>query len=296
MSFLSMSPTYKSVSFFGDDISPLVPVILHIAGHRRAELARVRVTGPAVYVALYANQSRAYVGVSADYPTRAGEGRHLDTYGAVQNLFIITEAQDRWTLDEARASERIVWETLREVCGLETVGEIPRGSPVAHRYAQLRGFCGRALQLIAGSGHVAFDAPDHALLAGALGNGDIVEKDSVGLPDGTLHAFVGKNIEAHAIETEEGDWIVLPGSEVWATPVASAGQLVRVRLESLMFAGCLEPHYRDPQLLVARMPLRFPSPSGAAQFVAGSKGYGPAGWHKVCRVREGTPGPLPRRP
>ena len=296
MSFLSMSRAYRSVTFYGDELRPLVPVVLHIAGHRRGELASIRVSGPAVYVALYADQRQAYVGVSGDFPSRAGESRHLDTYGEVKDLFIITEDQDRWGLEEAKAAERIVWESLNEVCGLDTIGEIPRGFPVADRYAQLRGFCGRALQLIAGSGHAQFDVPDYALLAGAVGNTDIVDEETKGLCDGVLHAFDGKGVEAHAIKTEAGDWIVLPGSSVWSTPVPSAGQLVRVRLESLLFSGSLEPHPIDPQLLVTRRRLRFASASGAAQLVAGSKGYGLGGWRRVCVIRDGAPGPLPPRP
>lgn len=296
MSFLSMHSAFSAISYFGDDERPLVPSVLHVPGARRADLSRLRVTGPAVYLALYADGIHAYVGVSGDYPSRAGESPHLTWHGALEQVFVITEAQDRWTLDEARAAERIVWESLNEVCGYVTLGQIPLGVPVADRYAQLRTFCGRALQIIAASGHALTNIPDAALLVGATGNSDILGDDLPGLYEGVLHEFVGKNIAAQAVEGPDGNWTLLAGSEVWSTPVRSAGQLVRVRHESLLYSGCIEPHPSDPRLLVTRRHLHFSSPSGAALFVAGSKGYGPAGWRRLCMVRNGVPGPLPRQP
>jgi len=295
MSFLSMSPRFSSVTFYGDDTNPLVPAVLHVPGPRRAELARLRVTGPAVYLAFY-DDERAYVGVSSRYSARAGESPHLDAYGVVQHLFVITEAEDRWSLGDAQAAERIIWETLNEVAGFATIGLIPRGAPLAERYGKVRAFCGRALQIVASTGHVLTTIPERALLAGATGNGDILGDDFVGFHDGTLYAFTGKEIEAQAVETDEGEWVLLRGSQIWSTPVPSAGQLVRVRLESLLYAGCLRPRESDPRLLVTRRDLSFSTASGAALFVAGSKGFGPAAWKRLCAVRNGMPGPLPRQP
>lgn len=296
MSFLSTHSAFSAVSQFGDDDHPLVPTVLHVPGNRRGDLSRLRVTGPAVYVALYADGIHAYVGVSGDYSSRAGESPHLTWHGPLEQVFVITEAQDRWTLDEARAAERIVWESLSEVCGYVTLGQIPLGAPVADRYPQLRMFCGRALQIIAASGHALTTISDAALLIGATGNSDILGDDLPGLYEGVLHEFVGKGIAAQAVETAEGDWMLLAGSEIWGAPVPSAGQLLRVRHESLLYSGCIEAHVDDPRLLVTRRHLHFSSASGAALFVAGSKGFGPTGWRRLCMVRNGVPGPLPRQP
>lgn len=288
MSFLSLSPRFSAVRYLEDDAQSLVPKVLCVPGGQRHQLASLSPCGPAVYIALYEDRPSldgplCYVGVSGDFRQRAGESPHLDQYGRVEQLFVITEANGHLTLPMARAAERIVWESMHEIGGYATIGNIPLGAPLAEAYDGVRAFCGRALQVIAASGQALVDISAKALLAGARGNSDLtfnVEPDFIA---GNLYRYSARGLSAHAVETVEGEWVLLAGSQVAAVPTVSSGPLLRVRLESMLFHGTLVAHPDNDDCLIAREPLIFGSASGAALFVTGSKG-GSNHWRRVGRV------------
>lgn len=269
----------------------LIPIVLHVAGRHRGQLAQLRSASPAVYIASYVD-GQCYVGVSMDFRNRAGLSAHLDHYGVVRDVFIVTDAHDQLSEAMAAAGERMIWETIGDVGNYAMIGNIPRGAPLAQSYGELRAFCGRALQLMRDTGLMLTSVPEARLLSGARGNGDLMAPLASNAPDGTLHEFQGKGLLASAVETAGGDWILLRGSQISAVPVQSAGPLLRVRLESLLYSG----HVRelDPRTLVTRRDLRFDTASGCSLFVSGSRGFGPSGWRPIATLLDGKRLPLLR--
>ena len=288
MSILNFRRATAVSEFVG---TPLQPVVLHVSGVNRSGLALLGASGvAAVYVAVYSH-GPVYVGVTANFGNRAGLSPHLSAFGRIEDVFVITERQERLSQEMAKAGERIVYETLREVARIETIGNIPLGSPLGDLYPEARAFFGRALQLIQSSGLLLGAVAPARLLAGARGNADLRAPLLATPPDGCLYTFEAKGIAASVVETDDG-WILLRDSQVCRQPVESAGPLLRTRIESMLYSGQLLQ--LNDQLLVTRGNLRFESASGAALFVGGSKGFGVSAWRPGGTMRNGKPSSPPR--
>lgn len=288
MSFVSAITASSHINVHVDAL-PLVPSVLHVRGDRRNALTQVADTCHAVYVAQFADNV-AYVGYTGDPGSRVGRSSHLDLYGGMRNAFVITDASGLMTEAFARAGERIVWEILRMTGRMRMIGNLPLGEPLGDSYPQARAFFGRALQMVAATGLMLEDIPGWRLLAGFLVSEDVFAPLSLEPPDGILHECNIKMLRAQAVERENGEWVLLRGSHICAQPAPSAGGLLRTRIETLVYSGHLKAVGADRYEL--QRDVKFSSPSGAIQFVAGSKGYGPHDWMALASVASGKLQPL----
>ncbi|RYE83707.1 MAG: hypothetical protein EOP19_13270 [Hyphomicrobiales bacterium] len=250
-------------------------VIIGSGDDRGAFAQQPELQRPAVYGLLSA--TRGYYGRSKEGSRRVGWGQQ--PIEDIETIFVITDANNTLTAEDAKVCERILWSRAAAFGDRDVVNGVPDGAPVdPERYAELELFmaeaclgilftCGSTRNLIAGPR----SEPERL---GAL-------RPFNEPPEGEIFEmqFAG-GLVALAARQSDDSWLLLRGSDVRADTVPSANASASYLRASWSYAGLLETA-ADGNSLVVKRDLSFDSASAAAHFCTGSKGRGRAGWQTI---------------
>lgn len=250
------------------DSTRYVPSVSVVDVENRADLPRFK--DPAIYLAI--KGQNLYPGSTGKGWVRVA-GAHLDTY---EKVAVIRDVSGQLDDRLAAAAERILGLHCEALPKYRLATHLPYGASVSGpEYTALRLFVAEGLTMAQSLGFGLGDVALRRLIAGPSG---AIERALTGgmkaLPDGAEYHLYACGVEARAIESE-GDWIVLPGSEVRKKVTATAGAVAVGLRQEWLFSGVLRDEgarYRLTQ------PVVFSSGSGAANFVLGSKGPNLSGW------------------
>ncbi|ODT72424.1 MAG: hypothetical protein ABS75_04805 [Pelagibacterium sp. SCN 63-23] len=244
------------------------PDIFYASGIDRSYFVqepRLRQRG--VYLALYG--SAVYVGRSGDTACRLAWGSHLRQNGLPDR--IIAAVDKHQALDEAqtRTAERLAARMVIKHRELTLLNKLPAGDRLdADRYEATDRFVTAFFQRIERAGLLTPDAStrSEANTTDAVEHGRI-ERGFEGQVDGQLFSMDSCGVTARG-RIEDGKFWVLADSQVRRDPVPSAGSAALKDRQDLLNDGGLVP--ADDHLLLT-VDLAFETPSGAANFVAGSR-------------------------
>ncbi|WP_461382769.1 DUF4357 domain-containing protein [Devosia indica] len=244
-----------------------VPIVSVVNIEDRLDLPRF--TQPAVYLGLKGKTL---------YPGRTDKGwsrvaaPHLKGY---KKVAVLRDASGQLTPRLAAVAERILGLQAQALPGYRLAATLPIGAPVGREeYIATRLFVAEGLILAQRLGLGLIGATDQDLMAGASGPLDLVLKHDA-VPEGQEYHLYASGVEARAV-VSDGDWIVLPGSEVRKKLTPTVGAVVNSLRQEWLFSGVLQDEgvrYRLTE------PVVFNTGTAAANFVLGSKGPNLAAWN-----------------
>lgn len=256
----------------------LQPCIIIGAGSRRAAFRHVELlhqTG--VYLLLRGRD--VYVGYGADVAVRATSGRQMPG-GTPEAIIGIVEAQNRFTDDDARALERILWNHVAADPDSSVINGVPDGAAVdPARYSQLMLVAAEVVLALRQAGLMFLGGSARAQIAGPRS-----EPDRLGaprriddVPEGRIRELNYCGLTAVAAERDDGNWLLLRGSDVRIATVSSASSSASFLRAAWLHAGIIELG-PDGTSYVLKRDMLFSSGSAVGHFVSGSKGFGPSAW------------------
>lgn len=262
-------------------VSSLKPSVMVGSGTDRCAFAQQpELQRPAVYGLLSA--TRGYYGRSKAGSRRVGWGRQ--PIEDIETIFVITDANDTLTVEDAKVCERILWSRAAAFGDRAVVNDVPDGAPVdPERYAELELFMSEACLALRHEGILFTRSSTRNLIAGPRS-----EPDRIGAlrpfnepAEGEIFEmqFAGGLVALAARQTDDR-WLLLRGSDVRVDTVPSANASASYLRASWSYAGLLEAA-ADGNSLVVKRDLIFDSASAAAHFCTGSKGRGRAGWQPI---------------
>lgn len=262
-------------------VSSLKPSVIVGPGvDRRVFAQQPELQRPAVYGLLSA--TGGYYGRSKKGNLRVAWGQQ--PIGDIETIFVITDANDTLTAEDAAVCERILWSRAATFGDRAVVNAVPDGAPVhPGRYAELELFMAEACLTLRREGILFTRGSTRNLIAGPRS-----EPERLGAlrpfnepPEGEIFEmqFAG-GLVALAARQPDDSWLLLRGSDVRIDTVPSANASASYLRASWAYAGLLETA-ADGNSLVVKRDLSFDSPSAAAQFCTGSKGRGRAGWQPI---------------
>jgi hypothetical protein len=246
------------------------PDIFYASGIDRSYFVqepRLRQRG--IYLALYG--SAVYVGRSGDTACRLAWGSHLRRNGLPDR--IIAAVDKNQVLDEAQArtAERLAARKVIKHPELTLLNALPVGDRlVADRYEATDRFVAAFFQRIERAGLLTPGVSSQAVLEANVA--DVAEPDQIergfeGQGDGQIFTMDSCGVTAQA-RMEDGKFWVLADSQVRRDPVPSAGSAALKDRQDLLHDGGL---VTAGDHLLLTVDLAFDTPSGAANFVAGSR-------------------------
>ncbi len=243
-----------------------VPIVSVVNIEDRLDLPRF--TQPAIYLGLKGKTL---------YPGRTVLGwsrvaaPHLNSYTKVA---VLRDASGQLTPRLAAVAERILGLQGQALPGYRLAATLPIGAPVGRdEYIAARLFVAEGLILAQRLGFGLVGATDQDLMAGARGPLDLVFKEDA-IPEGQEYHLYACGVEARAV-VSDGDWVLLPGSEVRKKLTPTVGAVVNSLRQEWLFSGVLKDEgvrYRLTE------PVVFNTGTAAANFVLGSKGPNLAAW------------------
>lgn len=250
------------------------PDIFFASGIDRSYFVREpRLRQKGIYLALYG--SAVYVGRSGDTACRIAWGAHLRRNGLPDR--IIAAVDKHQVLDEAQArvAERLAARMVNKHPGLTLLNNaFPAGDRLASGpYAATDRFVASFFERVERAGLLEFTTPNSMPTEPIEG-----APDAVG--EGQLLTMESCGVTARA-RIEDGKFWVLAGSQVRLDPVPSAGSAALKDRQDLLHDGGLV-HKGDH--LVLTEDVAFDTPSGAANFVAGSR-VKPELWRPVAEAQ-----------
>lgn len=252
------------------------PDIFYASGIDRAYFVhepRLRQRG--VYLALYG--SAVYVGRSGDTACRIAWGSHLRRNGLPDRIIAAVDKHEMLDEAQARTAERLAARMIVKHPDLILLNKsLPAGDRLAGEpYAATERFVTAFFERIgqasllspaaAGQGRLGAAAP--VPIQPDLIGPDLDEPAPEGQGEGQLFSLESCGVIAKA-RIEDGKLWVLAGSEVRRDPVPSAGSAALKDRQDLLHDGGLVP---EGDHLLLTVDLAFDTPSGAANFVAGSR-------------------------
>jgi hypothetical protein len=262
----------------GKKVAPLPDTVAEIESSRVAPIVSVvkledlldlpRFEGPAVYLGLKGKIL---------YPGRTDKGwpriaaPHLKGYDKVA---VLRDGSGQLTPRLAAVAERILGLHAQALRGYRLAGSLPIGSPVGREeYIAARLFVAEGLILAQRLGFGLAGVSDQDFMAGARGPLDqCLDVDAI--PEGDEYHLYVCGVEARAV-VSDGDWIVLPGSEVRKKLTTTVGAVVNSLRQEWLFSGVLKDEGARYRLTE---PVVFNTGTAAANFVLGSKGPNLAAW------------------
>lgn len=268
----------------------LRPAVFMVDGTSLSTLREVpEARQPGVYVGLWEDNgrgsghapvTRAYVGVGAtDLAGRATANVRFAYPNTPDRLVAIVGDRRPLTGTEATAIERIAYRMVGVDPGIELIHQLPRGYPVGTQHYPLYwSFVSQAISILQHGGLLADAVPDAALTRiGQPEGGAMSDRYALVGCCGTILRLHTGGTAAYAIKLEDDAVLLLAGAALRAEVQASAGPLIEVRREEMLFAGILAAT-DDPAVLRTTADLRFATLSQAGHFVTGSKAGAPASW------------------
>lgn len=259
----------------------LSPSVIVGSGAGRTEFARQpELQRPAVYGLL--SPTGVYIGRSTKAHRRVAWGQQ--PIGDLEAIFVITDANDTLTGEDAAVCERILWSRAAALGDRPVVNGVPDAADVRpERYAELELFVAKACLALRTAGVLFTKGSARNLIAGPRS-----EPGRVGAlrpfnhpPEGEVFEmqFSG-GLVALAAHQPDGSWLLLRGSDVRIDTVASATASAGYLRAAWLHSGLLEVS-ADGRSLVVKRDLVFDTASAAAHFCTGSKGRGRAGWQPI---------------
>lgn len=259
----------------------LSPSVIVGSGADRTEFARQpELQRPAVYGLI--SPTGAYIGRSTKAHRRVAWGQQ--PIGDLETIFVITDANDTMTAEDAAICERILWSRATALGDRPVVNGVPDGADVQlERYAELELFIARSCLALRTAGVLFTRGSTRNLIAGPRS-----EPGRVGAlrpfnqpPEGEVFEmqFSG-GLMALAAHQPDGSWLLLRGSDVRIDTVASATASAGYLRAAWLYSGLLDMS-ADGRSLVVKRDLVFETASAAAHFCTGSKGRGRAGWQPI---------------
>ena len=261
-----------------------VPVITVVAGEDRRNVQLANTLFQAGFYAAVWNDGaicHIYSGSSNHVANRVAFGPHLVDPRPADHIVMITGSAAPFNLTEVRVLERMLAEAIDGLRGTRlSNAEMPQGAPVdPETYNHFRLIVAEVLMAMKAN-KLAFDQCSYReLMAGPKVLP--VERAPIrvdGPPEGERHQLEACGVVAEAVRTEVDDWILLRGSQVRNTVVASATASISHRRAALLHSGVLTD--AGDHLLLQR-DIRLGSGSMCSQFVTGAKSPGLAGWRPI---------------
>jgi len=260
------------------------PAITVVAGEDRRDVQHaVHLQRPGCYLAIWDDGAvcHIYSGSSNHVANRIASGPHLVDPRPADRIVMITGGEAAFDLTAARILERMFAEAVESLRGTRLTNiELPQGAPVdPESYNRLRLVVAEVLVAMKTAGFAFAECSYRELMAGP--RIQYTERAPIrvdGPPEGELHRLEACGVVAEAVRTEDDDWILLRGSQVRNTVVASATASISHRRAALLHSGVLTD--AGDHLLLQR-DIRLGSGSMCSQFVTGAKSPGLAGWKSV---------------
>ena len=246
-------------------------VVVGPGASRRAFSRMSELRRPGVYVLL--SDTEAYVGTGADVGLRVASGQQ--PIAEIKTVVVITDRNGALTETDALAAERMLWARVNATGERLLVNGLPDGSSLgAQHYSELDVLLGQAcltlrhhgLMFSAGSARSVLSGPRHE--PGRVGPLRPFNMPPRGV---VLELTFGAGLVALAARQSDTRWILLQGSDVSISTVASANSTTRYLRAAWLHNGLIEVS-PDGRSYITKRDLIFRSGSGLAQFCAGSKG------------------------
>jgi hypothetical protein len=213
-----------------------------------------------IYLALYG--SAVYVGRSGDTACRIAWGAHLRRNGLPDRIIAAVDKHQILDDAQARVAERLAARMVNKHPGLTLLNNaFPAGDRLASApYAATDRFVISFFERVERAGLLEPTTPNRMRAEPIQGAPNEVDEDQ-------LLTMESCGVTAWA-RIEDGKFFVLAGSQVRLDPVPSAGSAALKDRQDLLHDGGLV-HKGDH--LVLTVDVAFDTPSGAANFVAGSR-------------------------
>ncbi|MET3926360.1 hypothetical protein [Devosia sp. 2618] len=246
------------------------------AGSDRRNFSRVDLLRrPGIYGLI--SKSSIYIGMGGDVGMRVATGQQ--PIEDVDSVFVIVDARDTLSIDDAKAAERMLWARVHAARERQVVNGVPDGVTIdAERYSDLEAFVARACLTLRQHDVFFTYSSARAVLAGPRGEpgrvGPLRPLDAMPRAD-VVELNLGSGLIALAARQSEQHWVLLQGAEVKPETVRSANACTSYLRASWLHAGPGGRSYVPTRDLV------FKSGSAVAQFCTGSKGKSLAAWRPI---------------
>lgn len=242
-----------------------------------------------IYLALYGNS--AYVGRSGDTACRIAWGAHLRRYGLPELVIAAVDCADSLSEAQVKVAERQLTREVDEAVDLRRLNkDLPVGADVtAAEFAAVDQFVLQVVTAVreAGLAFTGRAAPQRTNSVAQFWPGGDGAGANPAAGEAEGRAFYRLNscgVVAHA-RVEDGQWIVLAGSQVRVRPQPSAGSIASRQRQELLYDGGLR---KSGNHLLLTKDLTFSTASGAANFVVGSR-HKPEIWRPLAAPVEQGP-------
>lgn len=263
------------------DANPFRANLVIGAGSARRDFARVDdLRRPGIYGLM--NSSALYIGMGSDVGQRVATGQQ--PIEGIETIFVITDANDRLSADDADVAERILWARAASSRERAMVNGLPDGAAIdPQRYSDLDAFVAEACLALRHDGLLFTTGSARSVLAGprAEPGRSVLQRPFNDVPKGEVMELVfNEGRIAMAAKRSENDWLLLRGSDVRPETVASANASASFLRAAWLHSGILMPSHDGRSFTLTRdMPFR--SGGAATHFVTGSKGRGRGGWQSI---------------
>ncbi|QYO77759.1 DUF4357 domain-containing protein [Devosia salina] len=235
-----------------------------------------------IYLALYG--SAVYVGRSGDTACRIAWGAHLRRNGLPDRIIAAVDKHQLMSEAQARTAERLAARRVNKHPGLTLINALPAGDRLdSGPYMATDRFVATFFERIEQAGLLDPVAP----AAGPFDRtnpGPFEPQPLEAAPDGQgegQHLIMESCGVTAQARIADGKFFVLAGSQVRLEPVPSAGSAALKERQDLSHDGGL---VREGDHLVLTVDVGFDTPSGAANFVAGSR-VKPELWRPLAEAR-----------
>jgi hypothetical protein len=273
------SPLPPSMEKLG--ASPFAPQLYVTAGEDRRDFLRSpELRRPGVYILM--SDVSGYVGFGSDVGHRVANGQQR--IENIDKVIALVDQNNALTADDARAVERVLWSRMAAAGERQLINGVPDGAAVdPARYSTLEVFVAQACLTLRQNGLLFTTVSARSILAGPRAEPERIGENRRGdeTPSGAIHELnFSDGLVARAARQSEHHWLLLSGSEIRLTAVASAGGPASFLRAAWAHSGLLGLR-EDGRCYTTRRDIVFASGSAAAHFCAGAKGHGTWAWRAV---------------
>ncbi|KQN74794.1 DUF4357 domain-containing protein [Devosia sp. Leaf64] len=257
------------------------PTVVIGSGDDRRDFAKMQeLRRPGIYGLM--NSSSLYIGFGIDAGNRVASGQQ--PIQDIETIFVITDAENILTADDAEVAERILWSRAAAARERLMVNGLPSGVAVdLQRFSDIDAFVAEACLTLRHEDVLFTRGSPRTVLAGPRSEPGRTAPPRLfdDLPDGEVMELVfNEGRVALAARSSDDDWVLLKGSEVRPEVVQSANSSASFLRAAWLHSGILVPSPDGISYLLTK-DMRFRSAGATAHFVTGSKGRGRGGWQPI---------------